>query len=1118
DVSKDDYLFRMQINDILNKPTVPSPDQTLNPNGRITVPDMTGDLGPAPDNITSWELKKHLPRGKTVLQVVVSCMNAAGLEFDHRNMGCFIFWPESDTPWITFPDALSADINSPDDLFTVFPGTSVTSKAYDDDSVKSVEYSIYNVNLVPGVDYGTPDDTPLSTDIQTNSINTKSFSWNFSPPAAITTYYIKAVVTDINDKKSPDYTGYFRTRDISWPDIRAPYDPISTVPLYRALAGASAADWQFTIRGIASDSSSIKGISMVWINPHSANYSAMSQLAYFRDQDYQGWINAEASPDNPYSEDEYDTSYPNKVWKFDGSGSGSGPVFYPNPVYAGTGGINPTTRRMEYEYKVTLSLKDDMNIWPGADGYDYLKSQIFVFKVTGGTQADDGTDKTSIIVWSPEGASSAPAVSIDHITITRAGGAINTYDMASTDQIDYFRAGDKIQVYGNWREDSAAYQSIDTVLRPYFDVTISNALIPKEDVGTSYFKIDEDVPRIADLSGALITPGSGTGTWEVYAEVGSADNLTSNALRVSHLRDSLMLNAKITNIGGHSSEYTKTWFVKTDIVDFMRLGSDTPDGTYNSGNVITFYLEFNKKVQLKGSTNPRLLLNTGGIAVYQPSATPDERQYFTYTIGPTDSSPVDASNTIQSLNIVDVASGTPAFDNSAYPFTWINPDPENKEEIRMVIDESALSYSGPDFIVKAIPSGDSSAALNSIKYFAVDTTPPVLNSFVLSGKGGWYGAGNAIYITATFSEPINIPVAPRLKLSIANSALSVTAAQGQWTDPAQLSGNTLLFKYPIKNMDTTDGADVVITDFDGSVQDVAKNDYTFAGLFTSAYTAAFRTPLDTNGTAAKVKAIPIAAPTLEVHTGDPSGDATLAKTVSGGATIQGTSGGVGVTPWTPGDYPDSESFNAGYTPIVQLNNYYSNELWLLIKPVSYEAGFDRLEYSINYGRSWAYVDPNMTGNWVKIQRSTQGNYDITTRQSDAAGNTSQWSQPVTLYWDKGDLLTRITSTKQGGTYTNNALVQDEIPIVLTFRREVNFTTAPTLTLTADDGTKSVAPYQYVTVTGAPGKTTPDPTNVNVNTYTINYPVGPTDTSRGGLLNVTAISGFTAIDNASADVT
>ena len=1106
---EDDYVFRMYINDVLNRPTVPNPVHILRPNGRIEVPNLT-QISSGTISGASYHVKNPVS-GNTPLQVVVTCINAAGLEFEERIAGCFVYWPESEKPWITFPESLPSVFPvNPDNLLTVFPAdpndmeAGVPAKAFAYNPIARVEYSIFRVNgsgvkegaavmfsEVPGSGtHNLVQDKTTGVVTTRNPSQTKSFSWTFRPPAEITSYVVEAKAFDIHNNVSAEYKGYFKTKDVSWPDIKAPHTPVSTTPLYKTpnvINGTNGENWNFTIRGLASDSVNVNSVYMVWINPRSANYAAMSQLAYFRDAEYEGWTAAEhhwrnvANPPTvpvatpgPYIDGAFDNTpgHENKVWKLN---------IVPNPA---NGGINEQRRR-EVQYSINLKLRDDLNIWPGAPGWEFLKSQVFVFKVTGGPE-----NKTSVIVWSPEGSNIAPTVQITGVRLRKFDAQTSTHlpwhslNLNMADELDIFNFNDQLEINGSWSEDSAAYLGKTNALRDAFNVRIGNAVIPKNI--SSPGSPTMNTTFVINPSNDMV----GNGTWTVTATVGNANNDTTHVLRTGHLRDTLMINAEIVNIGGHKSEDMQTWFVKSDFLSFMQLGTDPGvlDRTYKAGDHIDFFLEFNKSVQLLSGANPILNLNSGtggntATAVYRttPAQTAaSTRQYFRYTVGTTDSTENIADKL---LNVMSLNAGGMLHGNSNYPFTFIH----GSETVKLVAESTAAPGEYDGYRVNILPTATHSNAFNKIKTIEIDTRAPTLLSFAISGRGGWHGENDELIITADFSEPVSFgAVTPSLTLGIANGA-----ATTRTTDRVEQNRNSLIFYYKVKaNDQATAASGVVITSFNGNVIDIAGNEYnkdTFNSLADSN-----RIPRDNRGTAARVRAIPLLVPTLEVHTSNES------------ITPAGTSGG-NFSQWDPDLYANSNAFLNSTVPMNKLHNYYSEQLFVFIKPnegAVFEPTFDRIEYSVNYGKDWATVNRN-----TMIRKNIPGNYELTARQVDAAGNVSPWSRPVTLFWDKGDLLTRITTDKPSGTYTDDS--DGIIPITLTFRRPVRVVTASALRLNIRSRTNGAQNYIDLPIPVMP--TAQD-------TITVNYTVGANDTTNGEIIQVMDIVGGVFHDAAGLVVT
>ena len=1029
---EDNYIYKMFINDIDAKPAVPSAEQTLRPNGKVIIPDLSLAPHTGTFNGASFEVKQQVS-GKTTMQVVVRCMNAAGMELQERMMGCLVYWPDADRPWITFPEALKPTYNPlTDNLYTVFPYTRVPAKAYDDDGVAKVEYAVYSLDsdgekeqlqYTQAKDDADEDSDNYKSYI--NTLETKNFSWSFPAPEDIGEFLIEATVFDTNGK-SEKFTGYFKTIDASMPEINAPESPNSSEPLYIYIQGDEAEDWNFTITGTASDAMRITSILMVWINPHSANYSAMSQLAYFRDPEYEGWQKAaeNATAAVPYEDGEYDRFNPNKVWKLDFDHIGQ----------------NDKTNREEYRYNKTLSLKEDLNIFPGeykTDGtpYEFLRSQVFVFKATGTNE-----EKNAIIVWSPEGANAAPYIEIKDVKIKKDNSNEPPYSLKLGDiePIDVFVIDDEIIIEGIWREDSAKYMDIDSVFTRYFDIKISNANIPIDN-SSSYatFDIYEDL----DADGKR----TGQGSWIVTAKVGDPEDRDS-PLRTTHLTDTLMINASVTNIGGNTSEDGATWFIETDYVRFLKIGSDKEDGTYTTGETIEFFLEFNKQVSLKNpALTPQLTLNSGGTASYSiKDGLPNTKQYFTYTVGAADSTVgVNDDSLLNISGLVDTSDYTLA----GYPYAWT----AGSEEIRLITTGTPPTFVPGEshYRVNVLPTSETNlASLMAIKHITIDTTDPNLEKITIGGKGGWIGSGNTIYFSAIFDETVIVETGnePYLLLNMANDGGPATGK----AELVQANEKELIFSCEVQDGDYTPksggkyGGSLVITGIVGKITDLAGNEYNNSSFSNI-------TPKDRNDAAVQVKAVKPKAPILQIHNGS-AGNATTLVKASGT-----TPGNSGVAPWDPKNYATSEIFNSTYPNIIPLNNYYFGELW--IKITSDETAgeeYTKIQYTVNYGKAWMTFGQAGTSFDNPKERVTPGQYDISAKLVDDAGNESDWTKPISLYWDRGDLLTRISTPPSfgNGTYTNNVLAggvnpkAEDIPITLTFRRPVKIKSAPKLKINA----------------------------------------------------------------------
>jgi len=191
-----------------------------------------------------------------------------------------------------------------------------------------------------------------------------------------------------------------------------------------------------------------------------------------------------------------------------------------------------------------------------------------------------------------------------------------------------------------------------------------------------------------------------------------------------------------------------------------------------------------------------------------------------------------------------------------------------------------------------------------------------------------------------------------------------------------------------------------------------------------------------------------------------------------------TGAGTAETAWGP----------TGPTPVDLVNLYNptsaSTGLWLAIDSnrlvnvngsgadaADYKRAY--LEYSVNNGKDWTRASA-ITNNAFVVKLGQQGEYEITARQIDAAGNISNWSQPVKFYWNPGNLVSRIDSTTPNNTYSfSNRTVP--VNITLYFRDNLVINTAgvgtntPQITLNARRGTEGTnysATAPVITVNGS----------------------------------------------------
>ena len=93
------------------------------------------------------------------------------------------------------------------------------------------------------------------------------------------------------------------------------------------------------------------------------------------------------------------------------------------------------------------------------------------------------------------------------------------------------------------------------------------------------------------------------------------------------------------------------------------------------------------------------------------------------------------------------------------------------------------------------------------------------------------------------------------------------------------------------------------------------------------------------------------------------------------------------------------------------------------------------EYSLDGGTSWQTYS-------AKVERSANGVYNITARQTDKAGNVSASAAVKKVTIDKGALFTSVTTTNPSGTYKTGSVITGKI----NFRKDVALPSGSTVTL------------------------------------------------------------------------
>jgi len=1115
----------------------------IKPNGSVDVPRLDGD----PGTYAKGGVLSNPISAKTTIRVVATCYDLAGNPNQEKTIGFFVYWPKADQPWIAFNGAMagiqpgeSIDLNQfygqekttelVNKVFMIYPGRKIKATAYQAHKAHKVTYSLYRLledstylaaapNTNPEqwlVEEKVGDETKTVVVPGENGIGeclsdpakpSTVLPWEFTPPPRSGYYVIRATAygekgADDVEPTSTEFESIFRVQDISFPDFYTPVRPAASEPLFQFIGrdngdGTSTGDNlvpanSIRISGMLSDATNVTSLTMVWINPRSDNYAAMSQLAYFRDQDYHGWknaltfstnnntTNATGEESNGYAPNvpstgpnryPYDPSNPNRLWNLQvkPAGEDSG---------AGTG----NTGRRLFSYSVDVDLSQ-LKIGLG-DNDDRLKSQIFLLRVA------NPDNKCTIITYAPQGDTLSPVLKITNVVIGGVGTPATFLPNKAEQQMEKFAGGEVITVNGTWQEDSVEYLDIGSYFSNNMVVTVNGIELPGVTVNQTNSS-DTD------------------GTWTATVTV---NNAPGSVLSAADLKDTFVVSATVRDIGGNVAEAGSAWLIQSDTLRLVRISSDEPDGTVNANKTISIFLEFNKSVQLTNSspsaTMPTLHLNTGGTAVYDTTSGKNSgvntRQYFTYTVANGHST----KNLAEKYLNVDGLNNPGNWENSNYPFIWHRISGETREEIRItdkVIHEATHDGTKPgshDFYAKNIPVSTSPAATGEYpftlvagKNIEIDTAAPQVSSIVANNQPGHYGLNSEIYITVKFNKPVR-PGTPTPRLTLDVSTYSTGGTQTATTvqtdpnpDSVRVNGNDITFIYKVAAGNVAiANSEIVVSNYTGSITDLAGTAFANTGI--SGMSAANRT---LNGV--YIDTLKPAVPTIRLLSANNTGNV-VSNNVSGNT----RNGQVSTTD-------------------VNLVNVYLNNLWLAIQPSTnnvHETGtgtltgetVQTLEYSINGGTSWVKAGNIDNIPWALPDQP--GQYNIKARQTDRAGNVSAESNVLSFYWDKGNLVSRISSSAANGTYTHVA-GRNSVPITVYFRKPVNVTATTGIRLNAQLANNNVVPD--VTTVG------PLPQN-NVSSLTFTYAVANGHKMPAGnnvWLNVDSIRGITARDQGGVDV-
>ncbi len=264
---------------------------------------------------------------------------------------------------------------------------------------------------------------------------------------------------------------------------------------------------------------------------------------------------------------------------------------------------------------------------------------------------------------------------------------------------------------------------------------------------------------------ATYASGSGTSalvfTYTIESGLADADGIAVGSLQTNSgtLRDAAGNNATLT-----LNSVASTTSVLVDSVPPTVSSVSVPaDGTYNTGQTLSFTVNFSENVTVTGT--PRLVLDIGG-----------QTAYATYASG---------SGTTALVFSYTVANGF--FDSNGIAVSSLQT---NSGTLRDSVGNNAT------LTLNSV--GSTSGVL------AADIVAPAVNSVTSSTANGTYKAGQTIAVQVSFDEAVLVTGTPQLTLETGATDRTVNYASGSGT-------STLTFNYTLQAGDSATDLDYVST-------------------------------------------------------------------------------------------------------------------------------------------------------------------------------------------------------------------------------------------------------------------------------------------------------------------
>lgn len=636
-------------------------------------------------NASEWVSDEKNPELKSGMHLIriISTSVSDSLAWQRKIIGYFVWWPEADTPWITTYTGSESDAGS---VSEIYPSSSISGNAYDDDGIQSITYSIQKKN--DGGSYA--DGTESSIKIPDESA--KYTAWSVTSPSENGNYKITLKITDIYGT-SDSVVRYFKVMDVQPPSIT-----ISSPE--NGSSALSSPDANLTFSGEVSDDGTVKSLALVYLNP-AKNDDTENRIKYLNGSE-SDWKNATES----------------------GFTDANGNIVYLLSLMHT--GFDSEAKVNKYTFSKNLNLFNDLKI----DGSTkLLESQDFIFR------AIDNGGSTKVESISLTGDTETPLLTLGTLTLYDTNGKqvgdVLDFENDESPTISLIRNGYYAVATGKWSDNSTTLWG-DSLrigeISLLFDT--ADCAVTKESDGTWSAKLTNLPSTSSSLSASL-------------KDYGGNEKKTSKSVFIEAAEASLSSVTSDNDDGAYkagetisiSLEFSKNVTFE-GITPTLSLNTGA-EATYSSGNgtakhVFTYTVGANDINQKLGVTS----INQDG-TIWKDKSVGSEFAVSlpadsTKTLEGTRSIAIDTvSPAIKSVSLVSAAGYYNAGKQISLMMEFSeNVSIENVDSLKLVFthknngaDVTTTSASGTSVVIFSydIASGDNSAslALSSISHSGV---------------------------------------------------------------------------------------------------------------------------------------------------------------------------------------------------------------------------------------------------------------------------------------------------------------------------------------------------------------------------------------------------------------